>query len=176
MDTADEIFDVVDDRDRVIGRAGRDEVHAGNLKHRAAHVFVFNQRGKLFVQKRASNKDTFPGRYDSSAAGHLNSGEHYDACAVREVREELGLEVRSEQLRKLFKIAACRETGWEFVWVYGIQGDFQPVANPAEIEAGEYWPVDRVETLAADQPEMCAPSFVLIVREFRRRGLFPSTA
>jgi isopentenyl-diphosphate delta-isomerase type 1 len=168
-----EFFDVVDHRDRVIGRAARDEVHARKLKHRAVHVLLFNERGELFVQKRAAGKDTFPGCYDSSAAGHLNSGETYDGCAVRELREELGLKVSADRLDKIFKAAACEQTGWEFVWVYRLQGKFQPVVNPAEIEAGQFWPVDRVEALVTQRPETCAPSFALIVREFRGRGLWP---
>ena len=88
---AEEIFDVVDDRDQVVGTATRSEVHARKLRHRAVHVFLFNLKGELFVQKRAATKDSFPGCYDSSASGHLNSGEDYDPCAKRELQEELGL-------------------------------------------------------------------------------------
>ena len=88
---AEEIFDVVNERDEVIGRAPRSEVHARGLRHRATHVLVFNPRGEVFLQKRSIMKDRQPGMWDSSASGHLNSGEGYDACAVREVREELGV-------------------------------------------------------------------------------------
>jgi len=88
---AEEIFDVVNDRDEVIGRASRSEVHARGLLHRAAHVLVFNARGQAFLQKRSMLKDRQPGVWDSSASGHLSSGESCDVCAVREVREELGV-------------------------------------------------------------------------------------
>ena len=88
---SEEIFDVVNDRDEVIGQAPRREVHRTGLKHRAVHVLVFNARGEIFLQKRSMSKDTFPGAWDSSASGHLDSGEAYDACAVRELREEIGL-------------------------------------------------------------------------------------
>ena len=66
-------------------------MHREGLKHRAIHVLVFNARGEIFLQKRSMTKDTFPGAWDSSASGHLDSGEDYDACAVRELREEFGL-------------------------------------------------------------------------------------
>src|SRR5271156_2765821 len=100
----DEIFDVVNDQDEVIGQRSRGEVHRLGLKHRAVHVLVFNGRGEVFLQKRSMQKDTFPGAWDSSASGHLDSGEDYDACAARELREELGLTV-SAPPRRLFNLA-----------------------------------------------------------------------
>src|SRR5215469_17657864 len=87
----EEIFDVVNDRDEVIDRRPRSVVHRLGLLHRAVHVLVYNSRGQIFLQKRSIKKDRQPGLWDSSASGHLNSGEDYDACAVREVEEEIGL-------------------------------------------------------------------------------------
>jgi len=60
--SSDEIFDVVDELDRVIGTAPRSEVHRRKLRHRAVHVLLFNTRAELFVQKRSAAKDTFPRR------------------------------------------------------------------------------------------------------------------
>ena len=168
MQDPNEILAIVDARDRVIDRAPRRHVHARRLRHRAVHILIFDTAGRLFVQKRAATKDTFPRSYDSSASGHLDSGEDYDACAVRELREELGLEIPRRHLRRHFKLTASRETGWEFVWVYSLHGDYRPKINPDEIESGEFLARDRVEVLAN-----CAPAFRRIVREFRARGLFP---
>ena len=113
---SEEIFDVVDERDEVVGRNTRNEVHRLGLQHRAVHVLVFNSRGEIFLQKRSMQKDRQPGLWDSSASGHLNCGEDYDACAVRELGEELGPALRLDQgLRQTEgKIAAedrvgCRE-------------------------------------------------------------------
>src|SRR5580765_5186343 len=78
----EEIFDVVDGQDEVIGRATRNEVHRRGLMHRATHVLVFNSAGQVFLQKRSMNKDRQPGLWDSSASGHLNVSEGYDACGV----------------------------------------------------------------------------------------------
>jgi 16S rRNA (adenine1518-N6/adenine1519-N6)-dimethyltransferase len=68
QDVHGEIFDVVDEADRVTGQASRHEVHTRKLRHRAVHIFVFNERGALFLQKRSRWKDMHPGRWDSSAA------------------------------------------------------------------------------------------------------------
>ena len=106
----EEIFDIVNGRDEVIGRLPRAQAHREGRKHRAVHVLVFNARGEVFLQKRSRTKDTFPGAWDSSCSGHLDSGEDYDAGAVRELGEELGLVLKAPP-RRLFKIAACEETG-----------------------------------------------------------------
>jgi isopentenyl-diphosphate delta-isomerase len=169
----EEVFDVVDEADRVIGSAPRSEVHRRKLRHRAVHVLLFNARAELFVQKRSAAKDTFPGCCDSSASGHLNSGEDYDICAVREVQEELGLIVPVGQLSRHFKVDACEQTGWEFVWVYSMVTDEQPQINLAELESGEFWTSEYARSLLLAKPEQFAHSFVRIFDEFDRRGLFP---
>lgn len=170
MQRPDEVFDVVNDRDEILGQATRREVHKRGLKHRAVHILLFNLRGELFVQKRAPTKDTFPRRYDSSASGHVDSGESYDACAVRELREELGIEVPLREFVRKFKINACLDTGWEFVWVYTVRGDYRPHINAGEIEAGEFWDLDRVRDVIDKHPEQCAPSFSRVVHELLGRG------
>ena len=80
----EEMFDVVDSSDKVIGRASREEVHRKGLLHRSTHLLVFDESGRVLLQKRSMRKDWFPGRWDSSVSGHVDSGEHYDECVVRE--------------------------------------------------------------------------------------------
>src|SRR5512137_1073782 len=118
----EEVFDVVNERDEVIGRAPRGEVHRLGLLHRAVHVLVFNARGQVFLQKRSMKKDQQPGVWDSSASGHVDSGEDYDACAVREMREEIGLAI-ARCPQRLFKLAACPKTDQEHVWVYRCEAE-----------------------------------------------------
>src|ERR1044071_58563 len=90
---AEDIFDVVNERDEVIDAKPRSYVHANGLLHRAVHVLVFNSRGEIFLQKRSMLKDRQPGVWDSSCSGHVDSGEIYDETAVRELREEIGLDI-----------------------------------------------------------------------------------
>jgi isopentenyl-diphosphate delta-isomerase type 1 len=167
---SEEIFDVVNDRDEVIGQKPRSEVHRLKLKHRAIHVLVFNSHGELFLQKRSLKKDCFPGAWDSSASGHLDSGESYDACAVREPREELGLEMLKAPER-LFKVAACLETGQEFVWVYRCEAEGPFTLHPEEIERGDWFTPAALNRWLAQKPGVFASGFVLIWKEMLHRGL-----
>lgn len=161
-----EWLDVVDDHDRVIGRALREQIHAQNLRHRAVHILWFNSRGELYVQQRAPTKDTFPNCYDSSAAGHVAPGEDYDTAAQRELAEELGL--TGLRPHRLFKIDACPETGHEFVWVYRLDGDHTPQPNPNEIQSARFWSLPELETALRNQPEQFAPSFIKVFDLYRR--------
>ena len=157
----EEIFDIVNERDEVIGQAPRKEVHARGLWHRAVHVLVFNQRGEVFLQKRSMLKDTAKGKWDSSSSGHVDSGEDYDGCAVRELREEIGLVVVQPPDR-LFKVDACAETGWEFCWIYRCPSEGPFVLHHEEIERGEWFAPEFVNQWVAEKPEEFASAFVLI--------------
>lgn len=162
----EEIFDVVNERDEVIGHAPRSEVHARGLLHRAVHVLVFNARGEVFLQKRSMKKDKHPGVWDSSASGHVDSGEDYDTCAAREVREEIGLNIAatglSLPLKRLFKIGACEETDAEFVWVYRCESEGPFRLHPDEIDAGAWFAPTKVSQWIKERPQDFAPAFVFI--------------
>lgn len=149
----DEVFDVVNERDEVVGQATRREVHARRLRHRAVHALVFDATGRVFLQKRSMLKDTSPGCWDSSCSGHLDSGESYEAAVVRELGEEIGLAVTPEQgLRALFKVDSRKETGWEFVWVYQLASEGPFTLHPAEVEDGAWFTVEEVSQGIVDRP------------------------
>ena len=135
---SEEIFDIVNERDEVIGQRPRREVHQLGLWHRAVHILVFNARGDVFLQKRSMLKDTAKGKWDSSTSGHVDSGEDYDTSAVRELGEEIGLYVNTTP-KRLFKIDACKETGWEFCWIYRCENEGPFVLHPEEIESGGWF-------------------------------------
>jgi isopentenyldiphosphate isomerase len=158
---SEEIFDVVNERDEVIGRQPRAEVHRLGLMHRAVHVLVFNRRGKVFLQKRSQNKDRHPGRWDSSASGHVDSGESYDSCALRELREEIGLELAAPPVR-LFKLAATAQTDQEHVWVYRCEAEGPFRLHPEEIERGDWFEPAALERWMAERPEDFATAFLTL--------------
>ena len=129
-DVCDEVFDIVDERDRVIGQRSRAETHRLGLLHRAVHVLVFDDAARVLLQKRSLSKDSNPGLWDTSVGGHLDSGEDYDGAALRETAEELGIALRQPP-PLLFKLDACEQTGWEFVQVYRLrhEGPFRPQSS-----------------------------------------------
>jgi isopentenyl-diphosphate delta-isomerase type 1 len=167
---AEEIFDVVNERDEVIGHQPRSEVHRMGLLHRAVHVLVFNSRGEVFLQQRSMSKDRQPGLWDSSASGHLDSGEDYDHCAVRETREELGLNLPTPPLR-LFKLAASSETDQEHVWVYRCEAEGPFSLHPEEIQCGDWFSPEAVTRWMHERPQEFASALLVIWRRVNQEFL-----
>jgi isopentenyl-diphosphate delta-isomerase type 1 len=157
----DELFDVVDAQDRVTGQRSRRDVHALGLRHRAVHLLVVNRAQAVFLQQRSRTKDLFPGRWDSSAAGHLGAGEDYDDAAGRELAEELGCRP-ARALRRLFKIAARAETGQEFVWVYRVDDEGPFTLQPDEIAQGDWFAMAEIDRWVARRPDEFAPAFTYL--------------
>lgn len=159
MNESDEVYDIVDADDKVVGRASRAEIHAKGLLHRSVHIMVFNPRGDLFLQKRAPAKDENPGLWDTSSAGHVDSGEDYAAAAHRELREELGI---AGDLHPLMTFRACRETCWEHVAVFSCTTSKTITINPLEISEGRYWTLGEIQGLLSRDPGQFTSSFKLI--------------
>ena len=163
-----EILPVVDDHDRVVGARRRDEIHRLGLRHRASHVLVFDLGGRLFLQKRGLHKDSNPGLWDSSVAGHVDDGESYDQCCIREIKEEIGIELESVPER-LFKVDACVATGMEFSWIYRLITDKTIDLNYSEIEAGEWYDVPIVDRWLCNHRVEFADTFQLIWERYREQ-------
>ena len=159
----EEMFDVVDRSDMVVGRASREEVHRDGLLHRSTHLLVFDSAGRVLLQKRSTSKDSFPGRWDSSVSGHVDSGEGYDECIVREASEEIGIDL-TETPERLFKIDACEETSQEFTWVYRTTSDGPFTPNEDEVIEIRWFTRDEVSRLLDTENESRSPAFALVWR------------
>jgi len=133
----EEIFDVVDQNDEVISTAARAEVHQKKLMHRAVHIVVYDQHERILVQQRGFDKDCSPGLWDTSAGGHVDSGEDYDSAAIRELKEELGV-VSESALAYIFKLPAGEYSGQEFVQVYEALTSAVPLLQASELAAARW--------------------------------------
>lgn len=89
---SDELLDVVNDNDEVTGQEMRSVIHQQGLQHRGVHVFMFNEKGEMLIQKRSSDRVNSPLLLDCSVSEHVKAGESYLEAAVRGLREELDLQ------------------------------------------------------------------------------------
>ncbi|WP_233246055.1 NUDIX hydrolase [Coraliomargarita sinensis] len=165
--TTEELFDVVDEQDRVLRSEARSVVHRDGLLHRAVHIFVFNSSGELYLQRRSMNKDSAPGKWVSSCSGHVDSGENYDAAARRELGEEIGL-YDPINMKPVFKEAACRPTGNEFVWVYDCHSEGPFILDPDEVSDGQWIGLDAVNGWIEERPRDFAWSFTHLWAKYRK--------
>ena len=98
-----EYIDVVDEQGHSTGiTLPRERIHAEGHLHKTVHIWVYNSAKEILVQKRHHAKDSYPGRWDISSAGHISSGESTLSSACRELFEELGIDAKEESLRFLF--------------------------------------------------------------------------
>lgn len=98
-----ELLDIVDEQGNPTGQTvDRKKAHREGIRHRSSHVWLFRRhegRVEILLQKRSCKKDSFPGCYDISSAGHIPAGTDYTVSALRELREELGVEAEASELQ-----------------------------------------------------------------------------
>lgn len=141
-DPQEELFDVVNEQDEVIGSALRREVHRdGSLIHRSIAVLVF-QNNRLYLQLRSTTKDTYPGHWTCSCSGHVDRSETYEQAAKREIEEELGLRIDGPLvfLRKDM-IRYPHETEYISFFRYDTTAAIEP--NLTEISEGRFVNLDE---------------------------------
>jgi isopentenyl-diphosphate delta-isomerase len=98
----DEYLDILDDTGNPTGKSClKSKAHKKGYFHPTVHVWFYTKLGKVLLQKRGANKQTFPNFWDVSVAGHVSAGESIETAALREVMEEIGLEIKSSQLIKI---------------------------------------------------------------------------
>jgi isopentenyl-diphosphate delta-isomerase type 1 len=157
--TDHELLEIVDESNRVIGVRERAEIHRQGLWHRSVHMFIFNSRGELYLQKRSPGKDQYPDHWDSSAAGHPDPGETPEFAAHRELGEELGIDT---ELTESYRHPACQETGWEFVTLFVGRTDEPIRLNRDEATEGRYFTEPQLKDLLGDPDQKVAPGFRLL--------------
>ncbi len=154
--TEEEIFDHVDEADRVIGRNRRSVFHGHpDMIHRVAHVLVFDLEGRLYLQKRSVHKDVQPGKWDTSVGGHVDSGESYEEAGYREMREELGIE--GAGLEFLHKYLHRNSFESEYVSTYRCIWNGPIEFDRDEIDDGRFWSLEEIES---SDPAVFTPNFL----------------
>jgi len=158
---ADEIIDVVDECNNIIGKELKSICHKKGLWHRAASIFVFNKEGRLLIQKRAPNKELLPNCLCSSASGHLEKGDSYEQGAKRELKEELGIGCDLKSIGKFSMQVTYldgrkdREHCEIFICNYDGKFDLQK----EEVSSVEFLSIDKIKEMIAANKDQFTPGF-----------------
>jgi len=158
----EEYFDVVNEDDEVIGRAKRSECHKTNLIHRSAIIFIFNNEGKLLLQKRSKSKDLYKGYWTSSASGHLDIGESYKDAAKRELKEELRVEL---PLKQSFLAKVKQEIDSENIRLFVGRGNGPFNFNKKEIEKIDFFSISKIKKMIKNG-EKFTPHFLVVFKTY----------
>ena len=161
----DELLDLVDKNDRVIGTIRRSEAYTKKIRDiRVVNAFIINSKGELWIPRRTAHKRSYPLCLDMSVGGHVESGEDYEATFERELKEELNLEMSECNLRLLGYLTPYTHDVHAFMKVWEIRQDETPHYNPADF-AEYFWltPAQLLTRLAeGDESKNDLPKLVKI--------------
>ena len=163
---ATESLDAVDENDVVINPLPRREIHAGKHLHRAVHVFVRNKLGEIYLQFRSHLKDTHGLKWDSSASGHVDPGESYHDCAVREMWEEIWVEPKGELVR-IARMDASEATDLEFIEVFLGEAKGRLRIHGKEVDSGRWFSPEFIEEWIGKRPQDFATGFITCFKAWR---------
>jgi isopentenyldiphosphate isomerase len=156
MHSKEEVFEVIDEQGQVLRLATRSECHGDpGLMHRVVHVLVFDEQGRLFLQKRSENKDIQPGKWDTSVGGHLCPGEAEVSGARREMQEELG--IQGAKLESLYQYIMRSSVETELVTTFKTVWNGSISVEATEISEGRFW--EEAEIEAALGQDVFTPNF-----------------
>lgn len=134
----EEKFAVVSKVDNTIFSVyGKEALHTGRNFHRSIHIIIETHGGGIILQKKADGTEN-AGKWSSSVSGHVRYNETYRQAAVREAKEELGIEIELEEIYEISKIHPCANNGYEFMMVYSYlinPNEETIIPNPDEIDS-----------------------------------------
>jgi isopentenyldiphosphate isomerase len=178
-----EYLDIVNENGSPTGEIiNRNDAHRDGILHRTAHVWVVREadgKKQILLQKRSMEKESFPGLYDTSSAGHIPAGAEPMESALRELQEELGIRAGEEDLayagifriqyEKVFHGKLFRDN--EVTWVYVYRKPVEItglVLQQSEVDEVRWFDLDEVwEEIHHSRERFCVPTQGLhILREY----------
>ena len=168
----EEIVTIVDVENNVVGSAPRSRMRADGLPHRATYILVFNSEGLLFVQKRTTTKDIYPGYSDVATGGVVLSGESYETAALRELEEELG--IQGVPLKAHFDF--YHDLAGNRVWgrVYSCVHDGRMKLQEEEVESGAFYSIQEIFEHSCNEPY--TPDGIYALRRYLAQGKSSTSA
>ena len=157
----------VDEHDNVIGSGTMQESWEKGIAHRIVRVFLFNTNGDLLIQKRADHLVSLPGRWDHSAAGHVDANEKYLQAAEREMKEEIGVEGVELNERGKYYSEDTEESDkinkrFNMIYVGKWDGDVRP--NPDEVSEVDWLMPGYIHGWIRKSPEDFTEGFITSFR------------
>ncbi len=162
----DELVDILDAEGNPTGESLlKSEAHRLGLFHPTVHVWCYDKKGFVLLQQRGKEKTNFPLKWDISVAGHVSAGETLTEAAVREVHEEIGVEIDVKQLEKIgvFKTEHQHAPDYfdrEFnhTFLCHLPSGTILKKQESEVEALEWFPMEKLKAWVQREHEVLVPN------------------
>jgi isopentenyl-diphosphate delta-isomerase type 1 len=162
-----EYFDIVNEKDEIIGKATRKECHSNpKLIHRGIFVIVVNKKGEILLSKRSMKKDTNPGKWEVMG-GHNDLGESYVAAAKRELKEELGISSSLTRMKKM-KISSKREAEFDEIFITKIENDAKIDFDKDEVYTVRFISLNRLVKEIKNKPRSFSSWALKVIKEYMK--------
>lgn len=178
-----ERFDIVDENGQPTGKTvSRDKAHSDGILHRTAHVWVLRQHdghAQVLLQRRSECKDSFPGMFDTSSAGHVPAGDEPQESALRELKEELGISAVPADLafagtfriqyEEVFHDSVFRDNEVTYVYVYRRPVSISSLTlQESEVSEVRWFDIEEVwEEIQTNRTRFCvAPEGLAVLRDY----------
>lgn len=139
-----EYFPIVESNGLVIGRSTREYCHGGSKPlHPVIHIHIIDRFCRIYLQKRAMNKDIQPGKWDTAVGGHVSYGESIVEAVYREAYEELRFHEFNPIHLETYEFVSPVER--EMVSVFAAVGTYDLRPDPEEVAEGRWWPVEDID-------------------------------
>jgi len=160
----EEILDLVNENDEVIGQQSRAEIYRQNQSNfRVVNLFLVNQQGQLWIPQRTTTKRIFPNCLDMSMGGHVDCGESYRDALKREVSEELNMSTHDDDYRLLGYFFPHVHHVSAFMKVYEMRVDAAPAYNSEDYCAASWMMPDELLS-AIDNGACCKDDLPKLVK------------
>lgn len=169
----EEQLEIINENDEVIGLETRKIVHQKGLLHREIHIWFITPSREIIFQHRAKDKDTYPDKLDATVGGHVDPGMNYDETAIKEGKEETGIDLDLSKLklvRKMRKRSVDEATGRinntirsQYVYLY--EGDIDQLqVEPGKALGFEAWKISELLKLSQEDQNKFIP--MILSKEF----------
>ena len=162
----EEMVDIVDENDNVIGTVTRSEMRKKNLKHRSTFILVFNSKREMLVTKRTKTKDVYPGMYEMFHGGTVSHGETFEENAHKEIKEEVGIE--NADLKFHFKISYKDKFQNCIASIFSCIYDGEIKIQKEEVESYFFVSMDKLKKMIKDQREQFTPDGLFAFEEYSK--------
>lgn len=166
---ADELLDYVDENDNVLGQVWRSEIDDKGLLGRIVGVIVFNSKGEVLICKEAAHKPS-GGMWKFSAAGHVSAGETPEEAAVKEAKEEAGIDIKVDDLEKLVSFKHVRKDGaaGRIIHIFKVIYDGDITLDKSEFSEFRFVKPDEIDAEMSTNPETFGESFTTFWKKWKR--------
>ena len=160
-------LNIIDEGGKIIGEETRENIHNQGLLHREIHVWFYTPKGEIIFQHREKDKDTHPDLLDATVGGHIEMGSDYENTALRELREETGIEAKKNNLAfvqmvrsKTFDAATNKTNNViRAIYAYCHKGKVEDL----KVEKGkaigfESWPLQKLFSISDEDKKRFIPS------------------